>query len=296
MTSFFSLLALFATLAVSRAMQMQQTDLALRCKDHPAFKSSWKSVLVSSWTYELSSPNKEQLAYIPRYTGHRYAPVDKPASNMFRGLDLFHTANFVGATSFRMTFQRAATVYMLIDVPTNMFDADKSVSLLGWRSVGWVKREDGDATITYGVHERLDRAMTLYAYVFSKTTGSSDFVDLPQTNFIKQRISGLNVKGSFNLLIGEGDGSASPPVGTLNGLVIKPNTKCPAALHDTWKVPDDNPNDPDTRNVKFSSWHPAWDPCFWWYVTEILKALCSSGFWTLRCLLTFVFFYFFFSS
>lgn len=262
MSFFLSLVVLLATLSIS--LGMVQSDDALRCKDHPAFKSSFKSVLVSSWDFALSSPNKEQLAYIPRYTGHVYAPVDNPSSNMYRGLDLFHTANFVDAPPFRMTFQRAATVYMLIDVPSNMFDADVTVGLRGWTSVGWSKRMTGSDKITYGINENLERSMTLYAYVFSKKTGSNDYVNLPQTNFIKKRISGLNVKGSFNLLVAEGDGKPSPPVGTLNGLVIKPNTKCPDALHDTWRVPDDNPNDPDTRGVSFRSWHPQWDPCFWW--------------------------------
>lgn len=260
----FSLLLVALLAALSLSMAMPQSDVALRCKDHPAFKSSWKSVLVSSWTYDLSSPNKEHLAYIPRYTGHVYAPVDKPASKMYRGLDLFHKANFVDAPNFRMTFQRSAIVYMLVDVPNNMFDPEKSVTLRGWRSDGWVKRVRGSETIRYGVQDSISRTMTLYAYVFSQKTGNQDYVDIPQTNFVRDHISMLNVKGSYNVLIAEGNGKPSPPVGTLNGREIRPNTKCPDALHDTWKVPDDKRNDPDTRGKMFSSWHPQWDPCFWW--------------------------------
>lgn len=88
-----------------------------------------------------------------------------------------------------------------------------------------------------------------YGYLFSKKTSNNDYVDLPQTNFIKKRSSGLKVKGSFKLLIAEGNGNPSPPVESLNGVVIKLNTKCPDVIHNTWRVSDDNPNDQDIRGV-----------------------------------------------
>lgn len=138
------LLALFTV-----SLAQSQSDDALRCKDHPAFNPSIKPVLISSWDCELSEPKTEQLVYLPRYTGHAYAPIDDPSSTKYFGLDLFHGANFRSAPSFRMTFQRAAFVYLFVDVEQGMFDQNATVSLRGgWKSEGWVERIAGEETIT----------------------------------------------------------------------------------------------------------------------------------------------------
>lgn len=259
------LLISLSTLALFSISIAQQSDDALRCKDHPAYSPSLNPVLISSWDYDLSSPEAEQLVYLPRYTGHAYAPIDDPSSTKFIGLDFFHTADFRRAPSFRMTFQRDAMVCIFVNVETANFDPDATVTLRGgWKSEGWVERVAGDATITYGVQETITRTMTRYAYVFSKNTNGQDYVDLPQTRFVKGRIVGITVPGSFNVWVAEADGSPSPPVGNFQGTTIKANTQCPQALHDVWVTPDDNPNDPDTNGVMFTTWHPQWDPCFWW--------------------------------
>lgn len=244
----------------------QQTDQALRCKDHPAYKTTMKPVLISSWDYDIASHEGAQLAYIPRHKGHSYAPIDNLRSTKFKGLDLFHTADTMGP-SFRMTFQRSARVYMLVSVEKEQFDPRKFADLRGgWKSEGWAERVSGQDTITYGIHGSLKRKMPKYTFVFSKNTGPKDFIELPQARFVQQRISGISVSGIFNLLIAEADGGASPPVGNFQGKQIAPNTRCPQKLHDMWVAEDDNDADRDTQGVKFFTWHPAWDPCFWWYV------------------------------
>lgn len=260
--------ALLLVLPLVALAQHPHTDPAVRCKAHPAYRSGLKPVLVSSWSYEFAANTAEQVAYLARYTGHVYAPVDDLSSRKYRGLDLFHTAAFPNAPNFRMHFQRPAKVYMLVDVADNKFDKNRAATLRKWKSEGWVQRVRGAATIEYGVHQTLERKMTKYAYVFSKTTGGKDFIDMPQTNFVKKKISGISVPGSFNILVAEIDGSASPNPGDYMGTAVRPNQRCPDKLHDAWMVPDDNRNDPDTRGIKFSSWHPQWDPCYWWYVVS----------------------------
>lgn len=260
---------LFAVLLVallgSAVAQDDNANVAMRCKEHPAFKSSLKPVLVSSWTFPLSLTVAEQLAYLPRYGGHLYTPADGKNQDKYKNLDLFHTAGFIKAPPFRIYCQRKATVYLFVDVPETKFDAKKKVELLGWKAEGWAKRTRGASTITYGVHQTLTKPMFKFVYVFSKKTVGADYLDIPQTAFIKDRTSGVSVPGSFNLWIAEADGKASPSVGKFNGKEIRPNTQCPDALHNVWVTPDSNSkNDPDTRGRMFRTWHPQWDPCWWW--------------------------------
>lgn len=245
---------------VNRAL----ANSAMLCKDHPAYSPSLRPVIVSSWEYKTSTPNLEQLVYIPRYTGHAFAPVSKEGSSMYKGLDLFHTGNIKDAPTFRMHFQRPAKVYILIDVQKNNFDSSKSASLSnGWKSEGWATRVNGPDTITFGIHETATNPMSQHVYVFSQLSGSDDYVDLPQTRFVKSKLSSLDVTGVFNLLIAESNGNPSPPVGSFKGRNIETNKPCPSSLHDAWMVPDTS-NDPSTRGKLFSSWHPQWDPCYWW--------------------------------
>lgn len=83
-------------------------------------------MLISSWDYDISSPEAEQLGYLPRYTSHGYAPINEPSSSKFIGLDLFHTANIFYALTFRMSFQRDAMAYAFVDVD----DGSRSMSIL----------------------------------------------------------------------------------------------------------------------------------------------------------------------
>lgn len=254
------------SVAAAQQSDTPQSDNALRCKDHPAYDQGLKPVLISSWDYDVSSPEFQQFVYLPRYSKHVYAPVGDPSSNKYNGLDLFYIGESL-RPSFRMTFQRPALVYLLVSVESSNFSPAADVTLLGWRSEGWVERVDGDNTITYGIHGPVSGKMPQYAYVFSKPTATNgDFVEIPQGQFVKTKTVGIPVNGGFNILVAEADGSPSPPVGTFQGEPIPANEKCPDKLHAVWMTEDDNNDDIDTRGVKFETWHPAWDPCFWWYV------------------------------
>lgn len=260
-----SLLLISSTLLLLQApLSLAQMGQALLCTEHPAFTPSLTSVLVRSWTVNYALPPVEQVAYLPRYLGHGYTPVDDASSKKYVGLDLFHTANAMDAPNFRVNFQRSALVYLFVNVDSKQFNDTETVSLQGWNSEGWAKRSFGDDRITYGVYQKLTRKMSKYVYVFSKTTTEADYVDVPQAAFIKDRIEGVSVPGSFNLWIAESDGFASKPVGKLNGEDVKANKQCPQELHDAWRVEVDESDHPSVKGALFRTWHPQWDPCFWW--------------------------------
>lgn len=245
-----------------------QRDRALQCKEHPAGEGI-QSVLISSWDFDQSSTEVEQVTYLARYRGHKYAPVEDLASDLYNGLDLFHTADFTNLPSIRIFFQRPAKVYLFVNVEEADFNPEVSAVLRGgWNSVGWAQRVLGEGTIVYGIHQTISREMSKYVYVFQKHTGGKAFLDLPQAKFVKKRTSfatagpRISLTGRFNLWIAEADGTASPDPGPFQGSVILPNTVCPKGLHDAWMVTKSG--DPSVADVKFTSWHPQWDPCWWW--------------------------------
>lgn len=102
-----------------------------------------------------------------------------------------------------------------------------------------------------------------YTYVFSKSTGSRAFVDVLSNADLLKKVKPLQVLRSYTLWIAESDGSASPSVGFFAGKAVEANKRCPDSLHDSWVV-EDKPGDPDTRGQFFKTWHPKYDPCFWW--------------------------------
>lgn len=257
------LFAVLSLLTVSLAAN-ENLNIATKCKDHPAYKASLNPVLVSSWAFPSSLSTSEQLAYLPKHQDHMFSPVGGANPNKYSDLDLFHTAMGLRDPSFRIFFNRRAKVYLFLDVPDRAFDAARAATLQGWRREGWARRTRGPPTITFGVHQTLTTPMTRYAYVFSKLTSGDHSVDVPQTMFLKQRVAGLSVPGSYNLWIAEADGSPSPPVGKFNGMTVRPNRACPAALHAAWVAEDKNRADTDTRGRMFRTWHPQWDPCWWW--------------------------------
>lgn len=238
----------------------------LTCKQHPAFKSTLKPVLVRSWYLYRFSTSPKQAAYFPRFKNITFAPVSNPTSTKYKNLDYFFTGGQTQYPTFRMYFQRKAIVNLIVPVPFANYSRTKTASFPGdWKSEGWIKRVAGSSTLTFGVHQKLQVPSSQYWYMFSMKTSTKNrehFIDLPQTAFVKQTLKHLGVDGSFDLLISEQDGSASGPVGTFRGKVIAPNTQCPKALHDVWKTTDND--DPDTRGVEFRTWHPNWDPCYWW--------------------------------
>lgn len=263
-SDFLVLSLLVSLLCCANNAYAQKRGAAILCTEHPAYKNFLKPVLVSSWTSDLSSPTLENVAYLPRHTDHVYAPVDNLKSTKYRGLDLFHTHGRTSGSKFDMYFQRPARVYLFADVEDSAFDGTSRPKFAGWRFQEWAQRVKGADTITYGVHQKLEKRMYKYAAVFAKNTGGSQVVSVGQPKKLKEDNESAKFLGSFNLWIAEANGKPSPPVGKFKGSEIKPNTKCPEKLHDEWTTVDRNKEDKDTRGVKFTTWHPQWDPCFWW--------------------------------
>lgn len=258
-----STVSVLAVLLLLHAAAAQNLADAMQCSQHPAnVGNTFTSVLVSSWDLEFSSQRSETVAYLARYTGHKYAPISDTASTKFEGLDLFHMADLTRSPNFEISFQREARVYLFVTVDSLPADTSAPVSLRGWTSVGYAQRVVGGPTIDYGVYQTLTRKMPEFVYVFFKNTGGSASVSIPQSRFITRKISGLSVSGEFNLWISEADGSKSPDPGLFQGSSVTPNQPCPAALHDTWMA--EKEGDPSVAGQMFPSWHPPWDPCFWW--------------------------------
>lgn len=65
----------------------------------------------------------------------------------------------------------------------------------------------------------------------------------------------IKFRGTANLWIAEKTGKPSNDPGLLDGINAKPNKKCPKLLHNKWITADG-----------YKTWHPAWDPCVWWWV------------------------------
>ena len=236
----------------------------LTCKEHPAYSSSLKPVIVRSW-YMYTANFAQQPAYFPRFRNMTFAPVSDTSSNKYKGLDYFFTGDITKNPSYRMYFQRKAKVHMIVPIKNDKTNFKETISFPGWKSEGWIKRVEGSSTLTYGIHQRKKFPISTHWYMFSKSTttkGGEHYADMPMNLFVKQQLKKYGVAGNFDLLISEADGSPSKEVGNFKGKKIRPNTRCPDALHNMWKATEKD--DPDVRGMKFDTWHPAWDPCFWW--------------------------------
>lgn len=231
--------------------------IAIDCRIHPAYKSSFKPVLVSQWEFSNPSPTAEQSVYIRRHTAHTYAPYKSKNSNKYTNLDLFYPLSQKHG-AIKMSFQRSATVYVLVPFSFSNFNQNQRFRLSGWRSLGWAELVRGEDTITYGIHQKLTKTMRKYAYVFKKKVKQK--VSLPSTKDIRK----ATAFREYIVLIAESNGKPSPDVGNFRGRKIKSNSRCPDALHNVWMTKDPNKDDKDTRGKLFRTWHPNWDPCFWW--------------------------------
>lgn len=264
-------LLFFILLSLSSTSGEYSESSGLTCKDHPAYRNSLNPVLVRSWYIYRTGTNPQQGAYFPRFKNATFSPARDRNSTKYKNLDYFFISGEKGNPSFRMYFQRKAKVHIIVPVARKRVDLSKSASLPGqWKSEGWIRRTAGSSTITYGIHQRQQFPISQFWYMFSQhttTVGNDHMIDFPQNFFVKEKLKEFMVDGSFDLLIAEEDGSPSLPIGSFQGKIIEPNTKCPPALHNVWKTTD--MDDPDTRGVEFRTWHPNWDPCFWWYVSTL---------------------------
>lgn len=72
--------------------------------------------------------------------------------------------------------------------------------------------------------------------------------------------------GEVIVMLCEMDGSAPPVPKNPSQITapILPNKECPEALHNAWVTKNTDNSDDDTRGKNWRTWHPQWDPCYWW--------------------------------
>lgn len=100
-------------------------------------------------------------------------------------------------------------------------------------------------------------------YVFSKRFEGEAYI--PHQAWVKQNAKGVKARGDYVIMIAEEDGSASTAPKSPPGIkMIQPNARCPEALHDLWVTPDEDASDPDTVGKMWKTFHPRWDPCYFW--------------------------------
>lgn len=116
-------------------------------------------------------------------------------------------------------------------------------------------------TVEYGVHQTNTFNLPKLAYVFSKFVGRS--IVVPTRESLERRLPSLPVTSLMHIRIAEANGRPSPEVGKFQGRFVRPNAKCPSALHHAWVAHHQDRSDRTISGVKFATWHPTWDPCFW---------------------------------
>lgn len=242
--------------------------LALSCDQHPAYSTSWVPPLVRSFA-ELPRPAMfERIVYLPRLSEANYHPVSDPTSTFYHGLDLFFSSGVrAGDDLARLYLHRPAKVLLFVGAAaaSAKTNADTTAKLPGWTSEGWAQLPGGTRDLEFGVHQKGRISVQTYAYVFSKPSDSGLTAVIPSDAWVRRNLDApFSTIANFQVRLAERDGSASPIPGVFEGKEVVPNTLCPDELHRSWEVPDDNNGDPDTNGVRFGSWHPAWDPCFWW--------------------------------
>lgn len=187
----------------------------------------------------------------------------------YKGLDFFVMAgnrNVRSKFSLKMYFQRPAKIYLFIN--TNSYDPVNPPEATlpgGWQPEGWADLQKPRQALVYGVYQKTAFVATQYTYVFSRRTrGRKHVAYLPQVGWVMKNIKGITANGQFHIRVAEADGSASVAPGLFRGAKVRPNALCPRALHRAWSTTDSNTNDPHTAGREYGTWHPVWDPCYWW--------------------------------
>lgn len=249
----------------------------LSCADHPAKDApSTSSVLFQSFNFiETKFASTSRLAYLAREATVKFVPVSQPTSEIYFGLDLFYFApGAAGKSSSNpdalvLYLQRPGKVYIFVSTSSIRTNNDNPIKFPGWKSAGFAENLKPDVEVSYGVYRTSKLPISRYAYVFEKDTmGPKNMVTLPHSGAILKANSGLRSKGNYVVRIAEANGSPVKPPPKFRGITVLPNVKCPEIVHDAWGTYDDTgkniPQDPTTNGVLFGSWHPHWDPCFWW--------------------------------
>lgn len=257
------MLYIFLVLLCSWSLTLVHADLGITCNAHPAFRRVKNPVLIRSWQHvQPLSPVKinSRLTYMPRFSGFSYKPLS--GSQNYQNLDMYFQAGFdtKDDDATIMTFQRPAKVYLFVNAYMYTARVKPPAYLPGWKSEGWAARQTGGNFYKFGIHQHSTIPLSDFAYVFSRP--ATNQITIPYGGWIMRNIKGINAQGQFHLRIAEANGAASAPP-TMDGQLIKPNAVCPGKVHDTWRVPDSNTEDPHTKGMLWGSWHPQWDPCFW---------------------------------
>ena len=239
-------------------------SIGLSCKDHPLYFEGMGSEMVKSF-YVLEGDPFVRMMFVPRVSSHRYEPYDpKEPSTKYSDLSWFFAP---GGTSksdkfVALELQRPSKVYLMVGISFSKSQPD--ATLPNWKFEGHAELGKGrDEGLQYGVHEDMTKFVTEYVVVFSRNF--NDLVYVPNLKWIETNIRGVRAK-SFVLNIAESDGSPPnaplPPKGFTTP--IRPMTPCPSKLHEAWVTKNVDHTDSDTKNMMWPTWHPAWDPCYWW--------------------------------
>lgn len=216
----------------------------------------------------MTSPRLPKTAYLAKYKNHQYAPVTDLTSTTYEELDWFWAMSGHGDTSdfIQLHFNRNARVYLVI--PVHRYAKVEDVSLPGWEAIEEVNLVKGAGELfEFGVFQKFPAQLTLpeRAFIFMKEGKNVVF---PHLDWVRMNMVGFKIPKGYQLftMISEVDGSKweypSWPSAIRNE--IKPNEKCPEDLHNLWVTPDTDLNDPDTQGKYWKTWHPLWDPIYWW--------------------------------
>ena len=253
---------------IKTALFLRSVDATgLACTQHPLYYEGLTGTFLRSWKFSDSSPESSRhinSVYLPREPTHDYI-LQTNTSFRLNSLDLFFTEfdTSYGNHFLTLHFQRPALVYLLIPSWTRM----ENIPMLdGWKSVQWASLvDDTKNVIEYGVHMKRKMELATRVSVYIRLIEAENLnLDLPSKRWLSSYLSELETSGNFVLLIGEQDGSSPRIPATQSGQLVQQSASCPKWLHDSWIERDVDPNDPDTNEIEWQSWHPLWDPCFWW--------------------------------
>lgn len=224
-------------------------------------------VLIKCWSF-MNCPKLPKTAYIAQYKKHRYAPVSDLDSLSYDELDWFWATSGHGDTSdfIQFHFNRHARVYLTIPVHRNTRMG--SVSLPGWKAMGEVNLVKGiEEPFEFGVFQKFPAQPTLpeRAYIFMKRGKD---VEIPHLTWVEKNLRGFDIPNGYRLfaMFAETDGSKweYPSWPSTIRHKIKPNEQCPKDLHNQWVARNTDDDDPDTAGKYWRTWHPLWDPIYWW--------------------------------
>jgi len=239
----------------------------LKCSEHPLYHDALQGALIKSWSYLPNSYNESRFSrsfYVPRDSRISYK-LENHRGAILGHLDSFITRfdNSFSHNFLTLRFQRPTTVYIL-------FPSWKNPPSLpwieGWENVGWASLRNGNSEmLEFGTNLKVTIHIPSRVYIYKVVISNPEHIlQLPSLLWIQEKVNTVANSGKYFLLLSEQDGSPSKiPMG-IHGETANAAEKCPTWLHDTWVTPDNDKEDKDTSGILWKTWHPLWDPCFWW--------------------------------